>query len=63
MNPVLVVVEHVFRHQPFEMPLIQDDHVIKQVSPTTSNPALSNTGLPRTAKGSADWLASDVPHS
>jgi len=34
MNPVLVVVEHVFRHQPFEMPLIQDDHVVKQVSST-----------------------------
>ena len=27
MSPVLVVVEQVRRHQPFEMPLIQDDHV------------------------------------
>src|SRR5713226_883157 len=62
MSPILVVVEHVLRHQPFEMPLIQDDHVVKQVSSATSNPALGNTVLPRTAKGSADGLASDVPH-
>jgi hypothetical protein len=62
MNPVLVVVEHVFRYQPFEMPLIQNDHVVKQVSSTTSNPALGNTVLPWTAKGKAGWLASDVPY-
>src|SRR3984893_13879895 len=62
MSPILVVVEHVFRHQPFEMPLIQDDHVVKQVSSATSNPALGNPVLPRTAKGSANGLASDVPH-
>ena len=43
MSAILVVVEHVLRHQPFEMPLIQDDHVVKQVSPTTPNPTLSNT--------------------
>jgi hypothetical protein len=40
MIPVLVVVEHVLRDQPFEIPLIQDDHVVKQISSTTSNPAL-----------------------
>src|ERR1700682_4107765 len=62
MSPILVVVEHVLRHQPFEMPLIQDDHVVKQVSSTTSNPALSNTVLPRTAKGRASWLDSHLPH-
>ena len=50
VRSILVVVGHVLRHQPFEMPLIQDDHVVKQVSSATPNPALSNTVLPRTAK-------------
>jgi hypothetical protein len=30
-------------HQPFEMPLIQDDHVVQQVATATSHPTLSNT--------------------
>jgi hypothetical protein len=63
MRPVLMVVEHVRRHEPFEMPLIQDDHVVQQVAPATSHPALRNTVLPRTAKGRASWFASHVPQS
>src|SRR2546430_1996322 len=43
--------------------LIQDDHVVKQVASATSRPALSNTVLPGTAKGRANWLASHVLHS
>lgn len=62
MSPVLVVVEQVGRHQPLEMPLIQDDHVVQQVAPATSNPTLRHTVLPRTAKGRACGLASHVPH-
>jgi hypothetical protein len=58
MSPVMVIIEHVLGHQPFEMPFIQDDHMIKQPSSTTSNPALSDAVLPRTAKGNAGvgWL-------
>src|SRR5271166_2694131 len=63
MRTVLMVVEQVGRHQPFEMPLIQDDHVVQQVASATSHPALRNSVLPRTAKGSASWLASHLPHS
>jgi hypothetical protein len=63
MRSVLVVVAHVFCHESLQMPLIQDDHVVKQIASATSHPALSNTVLPRTAKGSAGWLASDAPHS
>jgi hypothetical protein len=33
MSPVLMVVEHVGGHQPFEMPLIQDDHERSQRNP------------------------------
>src|SRR5947208_4159554 len=63
MRPVLVIVVQVRGHQPFEMPLIQDNHVVQQVASATSHPALSNTVLPRTAKGRASWLASYVPYS
>src|ERR1700745_2148298 len=63
MRPVLVIVEQVRRHQPFEMPLVQDDHVVQQVASATSHPALRDTVLPRTTKGRARWLDSHVPHS
>jgi len=63
MRPVLMIVEQVGRHQPFEMPLVQDDHVVQQVALATSHPALRNTALPRTAKGRSSWLGSHVPHS
>src|SRR6266403_3573652 len=48
VSPVLMIVEQVRRHQTFEMPLVQDDHVVKQVASATSHPTLSNTVLPRT---------------
>jgi hypothetical protein len=63
MSPVLVIIEQVRRHQPFQMPLIQDDHVVQQVASATSHPVLRNTVLPRTAKGRSSWLASHIPHS
>ena len=63
MSAVMVIVEEVRGHQPIEMPLIQDDHVIQLVASAASHPTLSNTVLPRTAKGRVSWLASHVPHS
>ena len=63
MCPVLMVIEQIRRHQPFEMPLIQDDHMVQQIVPAASHPAFSDTVLPRTAKGRASCLASDVRHS
>jgi len=57
MGPILVVVTDILRNQPFQMPLVQDDDMIQQVSATASHPALGNAVLPRTAKGSAHRLA------
>ena len=57
VRSIFMVVANILRHQPFEVLLIQDDHVVQQVSSATPHPALSDTVLPRTAKGSADsWL-------
>src|ERR1700758_4511005 len=60
MCPILVVVAHILSHQPLQMSLVQDDHVIQQVASAASYPTLRNAVLPRTAKGRAHGLASHV---
>jgi len=52
MRPVLVVVEQVRRHQPFEMPLIQDDHVVQA----------SRVGTPTQAQQHRWHECSTAPH-
>jgi hypothetical protein len=49
MSSDLVVIADVLAHQPFEMPFIPYDHMIKQVSSETVNPALGDSILPWTA--------------
>ena len=63
VRPVFVVVANVFGHESLPMPFVEDDHVFQQISPATSTPTLSNPVLPRTAKGSAGWLAPHVTHN
>src|ERR1035438_9274547 len=62
VRSIVMVVANILRHQPFEVLLIQDDHVVQQVSSATPHPTLSDTVLPRTAKGGADRLASQISH-
>ena len=62
MRSVLVVVAHILCQESLQMPFVEDNYVIKQVSSTTSNPALRNTVLPRAPEGNTSWLASDIPH-
>jgi hypothetical protein len=50
MRSIFVVVTDVLVHQAFQMPFIQDDHMVKQISSTASDPALGNTILPRTSE-------------
>jgi hypothetical protein len=60
MRSILVVIADIFSHEPFQMPLIEDNHVIQQVAAATPNPALGDAVLPRAAEGCANWLASQV---
>src|SRR5215469_1322507 len=60
MRSILMVVADILGQQPLQVPLVQDNHVIEQVSSTTPDPTLRNPVLPRTAKGSADRLASHL---
>ena len=62
MRPVLMVVVHVFGHQSLQMPLVQYDHVVQQVSSATSYPTFSDSVLPWTAKGGSHWPHSRISH-
>ena len=49
VRSVLMIVAHIFRNQPLQMTLIEDDHVIQQVSSAASHPTLGHSVLPGTA--------------
>ena len=48
MRSVFVVIAHVLKHEPFQMPFIENDHVVEQIPAAATNPALGNAVLPRT---------------
>src|ERR1039458_6725184 len=56
MCPVLVVVTDVLVHQTFQMPLVQDDQMIEQITATVTDPALGDTVLPWTSEAGSFWL-------
>ena len=62
VSPIFMVVAHILGHQPLEVLLIQDDHVVQQVSSATPDPALRHTVLPRTAKSCPGRLASQISY-
>jgi len=49
MGSVVVKVADVLVHEALQMSFIQNDHMIEQISTAVSDPALSNTVLPRTS--------------
>src|ERR1019366_8429868 len=54
MSPVLVVIADVFFQQSSQVPLIQNNHMVEQLSAHTPNPALSDAVLPWTSKRGSD---------
>ena len=61
MGSVFVVITDVVDHQPFEMPFVERDDVIKQVSAAVANPTFGESVLPRTAKTSPLRLDAEAP--
>lgn len=49
MRSVALVVADVLIHQPLQMALIKNDHMVEQVAAAVSNPPLRNAILPRTS--------------
>src|ERR1019366_636307 len=62
MRPVLVVITNVIFEQLPQVSLIENDHVVEQVSTYAPDPALRHPVLPRTAKGGAHGLSARVFH-
>jgi hypothetical protein len=62
MSSVFVVIVDVFRHQPFQMRLVEHDDMIEQVSAAAANPALGEPVLPRTAKAGSLRLDAEALH-
>ena len=52
MGSILMVVADVLGHEPFQVSLVQDNHVIEQVSSATTDPTFRDPVLPGTTKGS-----------
>jgi hypothetical protein len=50
MRSVLVVVTDVLVHQAFQMPFIQNDRMVEQITAAVANPTLSDTVLPRASE-------------
>jgi hypothetical protein len=60
MCPVAVVVMDILAHQAFEMPLIEDNHMVEQFAAAVSDPALGDAILPRTAEAGSFWLDAEA---
>src|SRR5262249_21250454 len=60
MRPVMVVIADVLSHKPFQMPFVQNNHMIQQVSSAASHPALRHPVLPRATKSGAHGPASHL---
>ena len=50
MRPVFVIIADVLPHQAFQMPLIQNNYMVKHIASAVADPALGHAVLPRTAE-------------
>jgi len=61
-SAILVVIADVLVHQAFQMALVQNDYVVKQIAPTVADEALGDAVLPRTLEGSAHRFCAEDFH-
>lgn len=54
MSPVIVVIANILGHEPFEMALVERDHVVEQIATAGTNETFGNAVLPRTLDRGAD---------
>ena len=47
MCSVIVVITDVLAHQAFQMPFVEHDYMVEQITPAVADPTLSNPVLPR----------------
>jgi hypothetical protein len=62
MRSVFMVITNVFADQAFQMPFVENNHMVKQVPSAIANPTLCNTVLPRTSEAGSCWLDAEALH-
>ncbi len=60
VNAVLVKVEDVITDKAQQMLFVQRDHVVQQLTPATSNPALRAAILPRRLNARSFWASAEL---
>jgi hypothetical protein len=62
MRSVLTVIANVLIHQAFQMPFVENDHMVKEVPAAASDLTLGNAALPRTPEAGALRLDAKTLH-
>ena len=62
MCAILEIVADVFVHQAFQMPLIENDHVVEQIPAAGTYPAFRNAVLPWTSDARPLWYDAEALH-
>src|SRR5580692_298321 len=62
MRPVVVIVADILVHQAFEMPFIDNDHMVEKIAATSTNPAFGNAVLPGTSEARSLRLNAEALH-
>ena len=62
MCAILEIVEDVFVHQAFQMPPIENDHMVEQIPATGASPAFRNAVLPWTSEARLLWADTEALH-
>ena len=52
MRAVLVIITDVLVHEAFQMPFVENDHMVEQISAAVADPTLRNAVLPRASETS-----------
>jgi len=62
MGPVFVVIADVIGKESLQVALVEGDNMVQQVTPTTLDPALRNSFLPRAPEGGSNRPYGHRPH-
>lgn len=62
MSSVVVVITDVIGHEAFQVPHIQNDHIVEQIPAAGAYPSLGETVLPRTAVAGSLRLNAECLH-
>ena len=62
MRAVLVIITDVLVHEAFQMPFVENDHMVEQISAAVPDPSLRNAVLPRASEAGLLGLDAEARH-